>query len=265
MSVLPGPSDDIMKQINKIIFEFIWNNKPDKIKRNIMKLPKLLGGLSVPDIYIKNKSLKIAWVPKALGQINSWNYWIYQYFPLAFGTFWHCNINSKDINILTEGIQNQLVKEIITYWFEYTFHIPKTIHDIQNQIVWYNSHIKVGGEMIFNRQLYDKNILYVNNVSHPNGELMKFDEFCAKYNLNFNYLTYLGILSAFPKNWKRCIANIQIENEEIQRYEPLIVLTKKKKKFVNMFTMILLINYIMTHLLQAIEDGMHISMVNLHK
>ncbi len=88
MSVLPGPSEDIITQVNTIIFDFVWNNKPDKIKRNVMKLPKHLGGLSVPDIVIKNMALKIAWVPRSIGQINSWNVWLYQYFPIAPEIFW---------------------------------------------------------------------------------------------------------------------------------------------------------------------------------
>ncbi len=44
-----------------------------------MKLPKLFGGLAVPDINVKNKALKIAWIPRALGQNNSWNLLVLQY------------------------------------------------------------------------------------------------------------------------------------------------------------------------------------------
>ena len=30
---LPTPSDDKIKEINKLIFTFLWDNKPEKIKR----------------------------------------------------------------------------------------------------------------------------------------------------------------------------------------------------------------------------------------
>ena len=33
---IPAPPKNTMIQINKLIFEFMWNGKPDKIKRNIM-------------------------------------------------------------------------------------------------------------------------------------------------------------------------------------------------------------------------------------
>ncbi len=45
MSGLSGPSDEIIKQVAKMIYDFIkfvLNNKPDKIKRNVTKLPDLL-------------------------------------------------------------------------------------------------------------------------------------------------------------------------------------------------------------------------------
>ena len=50
----------MLEHIEKMLFKFIWNDKPDRIKRDIMKQHKLLGGINVPDIKTKNKSLKLA-------------------------------------------------------------------------------------------------------------------------------------------------------------------------------------------------------------
>jgi len=54
LSVLPSPSEEMLMRINKLLFEFIWNAKPDKVKRSTMKLPKEKGGVSVPDIVLKD-------------------------------------------------------------------------------------------------------------------------------------------------------------------------------------------------------------------
>ena len=59
MSVLPSPPVNIFKEIEQIIFDFIWNGKKDKIKRQILYYSKEKGGLGVPNIYIKNKALKL--------------------------------------------------------------------------------------------------------------------------------------------------------------------------------------------------------------
>ena len=67
MSVLPTPSKEIILHINKMIFGF-----PDKIKRDILKLPKYLGGISVTDVFLKDSALKIAWVQRRLKTSCSW-------------------------------------------------------------------------------------------------------------------------------------------------------------------------------------------------
>jgi hypothetical protein len=116
MSVLPKPSKEMINHINKTIFNFLWNNKPDKIKRDIMKLPKYLGGLSVPDVAIKNIALKIAWVPRAMK--NSCDIWFYKNMTIPINLLWQCNMNEQDTNNITINLQNQFVKEIIESWFK---------------------------------------------------------------------------------------------------------------------------------------------------
>ena len=52
--------------IKKSIFSFIWNKKPDKIKRNIMCQDYINGGLRAPDQDIVFKSLRLAWISRLL-------------------------------------------------------------------------------------------------------------------------------------------------------------------------------------------------------
>ena len=41
---LPNPPDEIMKEINRFLFNFIWEGKPDKISRNQIIQPYHIGG-----------------------------------------------------------------------------------------------------------------------------------------------------------------------------------------------------------------------------
>ena len=70
MSVLPSPSNEMIIDIEKMLFIY---GKPDKIKREFMKMPKAMGGMSVPDISLKNLALKIAWVQRIINNDNKWN------------------------------------------------------------------------------------------------------------------------------------------------------------------------------------------------
>ena len=99
-SVLNVP-ENIIKQINKIIFGFLWN-KRDRIKRKtiIAKLEK--GGLNLVDIEAKINALKATWVSKLLTCDSSWSllptFYIAQ---LGFDvkTFSHTNFQTISENV----------------------------------------------------------------------------------------------------------------------------------------------------------------------
>ena len=47
---LSNPSSDIVQRLEKIMFNFIWDGKPDKIKRDILIQDYEQGGLKMIDI-----------------------------------------------------------------------------------------------------------------------------------------------------------------------------------------------------------------------
>ena len=62
-SALPNPPKYILSELEKIFFKFIWNNKPDKIKRKTLISSYEKGGLNMIHLpsfidYIKIKWLK---------------------------------------------------------------------------------------------------------------------------------------------------------------------------------------------------------------
>ena len=46
---LPTPSQKVIREINTLLYKFLWNNKPDKIKRSISSLHLVEGGLNMLD------------------------------------------------------------------------------------------------------------------------------------------------------------------------------------------------------------------------
>ena len=62
-SVFSLPSN-FAEKVNDICFKFIWNFKPDKVKRQTIILPVDKGGLNMVDFTILDKSLKAALVKR---------------------------------------------------------------------------------------------------------------------------------------------------------------------------------------------------------
>ena len=63
-SVLPNPPDDFIKEIEKTIYCFVWNGKPDKINRQTLIGDYGNGGLKMPHMPSVLSGLKIAWVKR---------------------------------------------------------------------------------------------------------------------------------------------------------------------------------------------------------
>ena len=99
-SVLKVPAN-FAEKVNDICFQFIWNYKPDKVKRQTIVLPVDKGGLNMFDSTILDKSLKDVWVKrfcKADG--SNWCSVFSSVIALYGGRFiFECNFDTRDLNL----------------------------------------------------------------------------------------------------------------------------------------------------------------------
>ena len=65
LSPLPTPSE-YLKEINSLLYKFLWDGKGDKIKRTLMINDYSKGGLKMLDIKSFNDALKAKWVQRYL-------------------------------------------------------------------------------------------------------------------------------------------------------------------------------------------------------
>ena len=70
--VLPDLNKHQIKQLETLAFNFLWDNKPDKIARDHVKLSEKAGGLGFLDIKDFWLSLKFSWLRRALHTSAFW-------------------------------------------------------------------------------------------------------------------------------------------------------------------------------------------------
>ena len=58
------PNFDFCGLLNKKLYNFLWDGKPDKVKRSIITQSKVDGGLKMPEVKKFIKSLKCTWVKR---------------------------------------------------------------------------------------------------------------------------------------------------------------------------------------------------------
>ena len=67
LSPLPTPKG-VIKEINTLLYDFVWGNKGDTIKRTEMINDYSKGGLKMIDIASFNQALKMKWVKSCLDE-----------------------------------------------------------------------------------------------------------------------------------------------------------------------------------------------------
>ena len=107
---------------------------------------------------------------------------------------WRCSLKVEDVNML--GIKNLFWKEVLECWCHYNYYRNRKI---VNQIIWYNSNIKVKGKPFFWKDSMSHGLLYVHQL-FVNG-VWKSDQLCYQ-EFGLSILRINALKSAIPKEWK---------------------------------------------------------------
>ena len=135
---IPLPGKGICENLNKELYNFVWDDKPEKIKRVILSQNKVNGGLKMPNIVNFIDALKCTWIRRILVSPN--RPWV-RLFESSY-----CSLNDL-INYgprwgikVKDNIQNDFWKEIFLTWNNvYKTCQLKTESDIFNTPLWLNS------------------------------------------------------------------------------------------------------------------------------
>lgn len=234
-SVLPVP-EKFCEEVNKITFNFIWDNKIAKIKKSTIIGDRENGGLNMIDFALMNKALKCIWIKRFnMNKNSAWTV-IPNEATSHLGGFTFlslCNYNIKDICL------NELplfYEKMLQYWFEFKNTQDNTDRYTKKMIIWNNRDIKINNKMIFLSTWFDKGISTLEHLLDPNLNFLTFEEFKLRYQLQTNFLTYYGVINAIPKECKRSIRQTDPPQEPLENsFHNLKTLTTKAihKSFVN--------------------------------
>jgi len=207
---------EVIKEINKLFFNFLWNNKGDKIKHAVMINDYPNRGLKMIDVASFNKSLKASWIKKYLDSENSskWN----TIFNLELGkyggnAFFKGNLNKKDIDKLTTW--DPFVKEIIETWSDIFFEGKIVSKDhLPSLPLWQNSLIRIHNTPVLYTDWLLKGIKQVKHLMDDSHNFMSLESFHNKYELHIKPLSLYGIISAV-KLLQRQIPKTRLKHERI--------------------------------------------------
>ena len=191
---------DYIVKIQSPIFKFIWKEKQDKIKREVLYQDYERGGLRVTHVESLCKALRLAWIQRFLksdsGRLENWKVIPCSFFKKYGGLYFllHCNFDEKSLKSIE---MPSFYKQILSFFLEL-----KSIYDTngdQELILFNNKEIQIGGKTVFYQDWFDQGVYSICDILDSNGMYFNFADFCRKFSVKSNFLTYFQILSAIPK------------------------------------------------------------------
>ena len=196
MMVLPSISELIVKKVENSIRQFLWNGKKSKIALSILQNPKDSGGLELVNLRNKDKALKATW-PKILNKEDEYAQIVYSQMKcdLLGEDIWRCTILPQDIDNIR--ITNQFWKDVWKSWSEYNYYKD---FRIENQLIWYNSHIRVQDKPIWWRDICAAGLKYIYQMFEKGDFKTDYE---MKQQFGLSTLRYNALKGALPAEWKK--------------------------------------------------------------
>ena len=207
--LLPDPPDNFVKNLQKMIFQFIWNRKRDRISRISAVKAIRDGGLGVTDVKCYIESLKLTWINKLKNSNHKWKTIIVHQCP---------DIENIDLYgpsiFVKRPIPNAFWKNVFTVYESFRYQIiPKSQEAVLAEHLFYNNNIKIGKQSIFLQNWVENNVFCIGHLIKENGNFLTYNEFCEKYQIRTNFLTFFGIVKSIQKYC--CKLDIEIANNKM--------------------------------------------------
>ena len=209
--------------VNNMIFNFIWENKPPKIKKATIIGEKNKGGLKMIDFQTMETALKIAWVNRIRQNCHSsWKILIEHFFRQYGGFSFLLNCR-YDLKLLHLNTVPPFYHEILKYWQENKPIISEDNIPKQNEIIWNNQNILINKHMIYLKHWHQSGITHIKNLLNEDHSFLPYDVFQQTFHLKVPFTAYYGLINAIPPSWKREIKSTKmpIENENVSQESSL--------------------------------------------
>lgn len=233
-TALPNMSQSHLQRINTLFYNFIWNGRSDRIKRNTLIGDIWQGGLKMIHIESFNMYLKVSWVKRVIDNpTGDWQSLLFSHLK-NYGKERAFKLQKEKLLELSTKMSNPFWRDVFL-----SLHFARPLSDQCNfeelssldvlnfvpledfkyYMNWKNYNIQ------FLLDLFDK----------ETKDFLCFEQIKQKVNTN-NFLRYYSLLSKIPKVFKDCIkencTNTNFESINIEDVFYRKIVTNRKIKFI---------------------------------
>jgi len=145
----------------------------------------------VTDIYAFQTTMKMTWLRKIVSSNGKCFQLVYSMFDVEK----MFNLGKNYIEKIMKSLKNCFWRDVLTCYIEYINkqNVSKC-EDILDMPLFYNHNFKIGMNIIYNKNMYDKGIRYVRDILCTSGEFLKQSVLENLIGAKINFLFYEGLL-----------------------------------------------------------------------
>lgn len=209
LTSLPSENTKCLQNVNKLIFSFIWNDKPDQIKR-IKTFNRIeTGGLNMIDVVSFQKSLRLTWLRRLFNDESApWkNIVTTEYSKIKY----IANYGSEFCKNIRSSIKNPFWREILNDYESFIDHYYiEQKEEFLTQPIFYNKKINISSNLKGCKLLQRKNILYLNQmINIQERRVFNASEIKTRYGVDIDFITM--------ENIDRAIRNQKYKNLDLEQ------------------------------------------------
>ena len=197
--------DEMLKTIDNLFFNFLWNKKPPKIKKNTITGMIKDGGLKMVDVHKMHTAAKCIWIKRLLNDSKgNWKILFVKMLSINEHML-NKNLPSSESNKCLSNFH----KQVLDSWLTVKYTHPEKIEEILNQYILYNRNIKTGNKYITLEKFTNKfswNVKII-DILDNNGNILKRNILNAKLESNLSLMFYNSLVSSIPQSWRNTIKN----------------------------------------------------------
>ncbi len=186
-------NDKAIKEINKIFLDFIWKNRPYKLKREVLANSRSEGGLDFLDFADTVNTFKVNWLRRCL--MNPMSLWFFipnNLFDKLGGLSFllKCNLLPGKLPISLSNFHQQCLLS----WklcFVHGFSPHKAL-------LWNNADITIRNKSLFFPRWFNNNFNFILSVFDDFGNILTYEQFMNLHNFPVPLKEYNTLMRAIP-------------------------------------------------------------------
>ena len=188
-----------VKEIDNLIFDFVWNSKKAKIKRSVLKREISKGGLNIPDFESMVKTSRLKWITRIKnGTESPWRFILDEYLShksIHLNTLLHANYDINRLGLDKSKVSHFYI-ETLTAWSQ----LSNTQPTDKRNFIWYNKNILINNISVFYKDFSDAGLWYVTDLYDPNtGTLVPFTMWVNRGVSKNNWIKWMGLIKSCQK------------------------------------------------------------------